>query len=74
MLDENWLRSRLRMAMDIESRDGVTEIADGVWRLGDARREPVLLSRSLARLERVNLQTLKLMQQLVKALQQPPKP
>jgi len=32
------------------------------------------LERSLARLERVNLQTLKLMQQLVKALQQPPKP
>lgn len=31
------------------------------------------LERSLARLERVNLQTLKLMQQLVKALQQPPK-
>lgn len=32
------------------------------------------LERSLARLERVNLQTLKLMQQLVKALQQPPQP
>ncbi len=50
MLDENWLRSRLRMAMDIESRDGMTELADGVWRLGNARREPILLSRSLARL------------------------
>jgi hypothetical protein len=50
VLDENWLRSRLRIAMDIESRDGVTELADGVWRLGNARREPVLLSRSLARL------------------------
>jgi hypothetical protein len=49
-LDENWLRSRLRMAMDIESRDEVTDLVDGVWRLGDARREPVLLSRSLARL------------------------
>lgn len=50
MLDENWLRSRLRMAMDIESRDGMIELADGVWRLGNARREPILLSRSLARL------------------------
>jgi hypothetical protein len=50
MLDEHWLRSRLRMALDIESRDGATEIADGVWRLGDARREPVLLVRSLSRL------------------------
>jgi hypothetical protein len=50
MLDEHWLRSRLRLALDIESRDGVTEIVDGVWRLGDARREPVLLARSLSRL------------------------
>jgi len=50
MLDEHWLRSRLRMALDIESRDGVTEIVDGVWRLGGARREPVLLVRSLPRL------------------------
>ena len=50
MLDENWLRSRLRIAMGIESRDGVTDVANGVWRLGDARREPVLLSRSLNRL------------------------
>jgi hypothetical protein len=50
MLDEHWLRSRLRMALDIESRDGVSEIDEDVWRLGDSRREPVLLSRSLARL------------------------
>ena len=50
MLDEHWLRSRLRMALEIENRDGVTEIIDGVWRLGDARREPVLLARSLSRL------------------------
>jgi len=50
MLDEHWLRSRLRMALDIESRDGVTEIVEGVRRLGDARRAPVLLARSLSRL------------------------
>lgn len=50
VLDENWLRLRLRMALGIESLDGVTDLADGVWRLGDVRREPVLLSRSLARL------------------------
>ena len=50
MLDETWLRSKLRIAMDIESRDGITDIADGVWRLGDARRSPVLLARSLTRL------------------------
>lgn len=47
MLDENWLRSRLRMALDIESRDGATDLGDGVWRLGEARRGPVLLARDL---------------------------
>lgn len=50
MLDENWLRSKLRVALEIESRDGITDLGDGVWRLGAARREPVLLSRSLGRL------------------------
>ncbi len=50
MLDEGWLRSKLRIALEIESRDGITDLGDGVWRLGEARREPVLLSRSLARL------------------------
>ena len=49
-LDETWLMSKMRMALEIESRDGVTELGDGVWRLGEARREPVLLSRSLPRL------------------------
>ena len=31
-------------------RDGITDLADGVWRLGDARREPVVLARSRMRL------------------------
>ncbi len=50
MLDEGWLRSKLRIALEIESRDGVTDLGNGIWRLGEARREPVLLSRSLPRL------------------------
>ena len=50
MLDEGWLRSKLRIALEIESRDGVTDLGDGAWRLGEARRAPVLLSRSLNRL------------------------
>lgn len=50
MLDENWMRSKLRIALEIESRDGVTDLGDGMWRLGEARREPVLLARSLERL------------------------
>lgn len=50
MLDEGWLRSKLRLALGIESRDGIDDLGDGVWRLGDARRSPVLLARSLVRL------------------------
>ena len=49
-LDETWLILKMRIALEIESRDGVTDLGDGVWRLGEARREPVLLSRSLSRL------------------------
>jgi len=47
MLDEKWLRLKLRMALDIESRDDVTDLGDGVWRLGDARKGPLLLARDL---------------------------
>ena len=48
-LDEEWLRTKMRLALDIESRDGIDDLGDGVWRLGDARRSPVLLARDLAR-------------------------
>ncbi|QDX23840.1 hypothetical protein FP568_23320 [Pandoraea pnomenusa] len=48
-LDEEWLRQQLRLALGIESRDGIDDLGDGVWRLGDARRSPVLLARDLTR-------------------------
>jgi hypothetical protein len=48
-LDEDWLRQKMRLALDIESRDGIDDLGDGVWRLGDARRSPVLLARDLTR-------------------------
>lgn len=48
-LDESWLHRKLRVALNIESRDGVTQLDDGVWRLGDIRREPVILARSVLR-------------------------
>lgn len=48
-LDEDWLRQKMRLALDIESRDGIDELGGGVWRLGDARRSPVVLARDLAR-------------------------
>ncbi len=50
-LDEEWLRHKLRLTLDIESRDGIDALGDGVWRLGDARRSPVLLARDLARVQ-----------------------
>ena len=48
-LDEDWLRQKMRLALDLESRDGIDDLGDGVWRLGDARRSPVLLARDLTR-------------------------
>ncbi|MEW6464481.1 MAG: hypothetical protein AB1434_01145 [Pseudomonadota bacterium] len=48
-LDEEWLRQKMRLALGIESRDGIDDLGDGVWRLGDARRSPVLLARDLTR-------------------------
>ena len=49
ILDEDWLRQKLRLALGIESRDGIDDLGGGVWRLGDARRSPVLLARNLTR-------------------------
>lgn len=48
-LDEDWLRQKIRLALGIESRDGIDDLGDGVWRLGDARRSPALLARDLTR-------------------------
>ncbi|MDR1075164.1 MAG: hypothetical protein LBL59_02345 [Xanthomonadaceae bacterium] len=49
-LDEDWLRQKMRLALNIESRDGIDDLGDGVWRLGDTRRSPVLLTRDLTRM------------------------
>ena len=48
-LDEDWLRQKMRLALDIESRDDIDDLGDGAWRLGDARRSPVVLARDLTR-------------------------
>ena len=48
-LDEDWLRQKMRLALGIESRDGIDDLGGGVWRLGDSRRSPVLLARDLTR-------------------------
>ena len=48
-LNETWLHKNLRLALEIQSRDGVTQLDDGVWRLGDMRRDPVILARSVIR-------------------------
>jgi hypothetical protein len=49
-LNEDWLRQKLRLALEIDSRDGIDDLGDGVWRLGDSRRSPVLLARDIVRL------------------------
>lgn len=46
-LDEAWLKRKLRLAMDISNHDGIDEISNGIWRIGNARRAPVVLARSL---------------------------
>lgn len=51
-LDEDWLRRQLRLALVIDSRDGIDDLGAGVWRLGDSRRSPVLLARDIVRLWR----------------------
>jgi hypothetical protein len=48
-LDEDWLRQKMRRALDIESRDDIDDLGDGAWRIGDARCSPVLLARDLTR-------------------------
>lgn len=52
MLNEDWLRQKLRLALEINSRDGIDQVGPGIWRLGDARQGPVILARSLATLVR----------------------
>ena len=51
-LDEAWLRRGLRLALAIDSRDGIDALADRVWRLGDTRRAPAVLARDMDRLWR----------------------
>ncbi|KAI5916473.1 hypothetical protein [Thauera sp. 2A1] len=48
-LDEDWLRQKMRLALDIESRDDIYDLGDGAWRLGNARSSPVVLARDLTR-------------------------
>lgn len=52
MLNEDWLRQRLRLALEINSRDGIDQVGPGIWRLGDARQGPVILARNLSTLVR----------------------
>ena len=47
VLNENWLRQKLRMALEINSRDGIDQVGQGIWRLGDSRITPVILARNL---------------------------
>lgn len=46
-LDEDWFKLKLRMALEINSHDGIQALGADVWHLGGARRSPVLLARNL---------------------------
>lgn len=48
VLNEDWFRLKLRMALEIDSRDGVDQIGKDIWRLGESRHAPVILARSLS--------------------------
>jgi hypothetical protein len=52
VLNEDWLRQKLRMALEINSRDGIDQVGQDLWRLGESRRAPVILSRNLNNLLR----------------------
>jgi hypothetical protein len=45
--DEQWLIRKLRGALDINTRDPITPLADGVWDIGLHRRRSVVLGRSI---------------------------
>ncbi|WP_417251038.1 hypothetical protein [Castellaniella sp.] len=49
-IDDAWMQRSLRLALDIQSRDGINQLDDGVWRIGGARQSPVVLSRDLMRI------------------------
>ena len=51
-LKEDWLRQKLRIALEISSRDGIDQVGQDLWRLGESRRAPVILSRNLNNLLR----------------------
>lgn len=49
-IDDAWVQRSLRRALDLQSRDGINQLDDGVWRIGGARQSPVVLSRDLMRI------------------------
>jgi hypothetical protein len=46
VIDDQWLLRELRRALDINSRDVITKLADDVWRLGHLKDTPVMLTRN----------------------------
>lgn len=50
-LDPSWLTTQLRLALDVSSDEAVVELAEGIWRIGTVRRQPVVLGRSVRQLQ-----------------------
>lgn len=51
-LDDHWLHRNLRAAQDIQSEGGSAHLAGGVWLLGTAAKQPVVLTRDIQRIWR----------------------
>ncbi|WP_368644271.1 hypothetical protein ABRY97_03070 [Castellaniella ginsengisoli] len=52
-IDDDWMQRSLRRALEIQSHDGIDQLADGVWRIGDIRKAPVVLARDIMRILKV---------------------
>ena len=46
-LDSDWLIRKMRTAFDVPAQQGHVSVINGIWRIGNRRRHPLILARSL---------------------------
>ncbi len=47
VLDSDWLIRKLRTAFDVPAQQGHVSVMNGIWRIGNRQRHPLILARSL---------------------------
>jgi hypothetical protein len=47
VLDSDWLIRKLRIAFDVPAQQGYVSVINGVWRIGNRQRHPLILARNL---------------------------